>query len=143
MPTIEFSSVLPGDFRVDLEALLFFNPLQGRARLAIAESIERYGEPRVTVADGHLRVTVGSLDDVQTLYALARDEDTCELAGVAVYTRDRDRLLILHLAVTEPFAVPRRADHGLLAVRLALAVRNVARRLQGIRGVLLPYPARA
>jgi hypothetical protein len=143
MQPVEFSSILPEEFRHDLESLLFFNPLQARARAGIAQSVERYGEPRVHVQDGMLKVAVGDLPDVQTLYALAVADDAYELAGVAVYTREGDRLSILHLAVSERSAAASENGDGLLAVRLASAIREVGRSVQGIRRVLLPYQVRA
>jgi hypothetical protein len=142
MQAVEFSSVLPEEFRQDLETLLFFNPLQERARTGIARSIERYGEPRVYVQDGMLRVAVGDLADVQTLYALAAQDDSYELAGVAVYTREGDRLSILHLAVSEGSAAAGGRGDGLLAVRLASAIREVGSSVHGIRRVVLPYAVR-
>ena len=138
MPRVEFSSILPEEFRQDLETLLFFNPLQGRARTGIARSIERYGEPRVYVQDGMLRVAVGQLPDVQTLYALAGHDDSYELVGVAVYIREGDRLSMLHLAVAEDTSPAGNGD-GLLAVRLASAIREVGGSVHGITRVLLPY----
>jgi hypothetical protein len=142
MQPVEFSSILPEEFRQDLETLLFFNPLQERARAGIARSVERYGEPRVHGEDGMLRVAVGDLPDVQTLYALVAHGDSYELAGVAVYTREGDRLSILHLAVSEGSAAAGENGHGLLAVRLASAIREVGSSVHGIRQVSLPYTVR-
>jgi len=142
MQPVEFSSILPEEFRQDLETLLFFNPLQDRARAGIARSVERYGEPRVYVQDGMLRVSVGDLPDVQTLYALTAHDDSYELAGVAVYTREGDGLSILHLAVSAGSATTGGNGDGLLAVRLASAIREVGSSVHGIRRVLLPYAVR-
>lgn len=142
MQPVEFSSILPEEFRQDLESLLFFNPLQARARAGIARSVERYGVPRVYVQEGMLRIAVGDLPDVQTLYALAVHDDSYELAGVAVYTREGDRLSILHLAVSEGSAAAGGNGDGLLAVRLASAIREVGSSVHGIRRVLLPYTVR-
>jgi hypothetical protein len=140
MPSVEFSSVLPEEFRQDLETLLFFNPLQARARSGIIQSLERYGQPHVHVENGTLRVRVGDLPDVQALYALAGQDDAYELVGVAVFTREGDRLTILHLAVSQAAAA--QAGDGLLALRLASAIREVGRSVHGIRRVLLPYTVR-
>jgi hypothetical protein len=142
MHALEFSSILPEEFRPDLETLLFFNPLQKRARIGILQCVERYGQPRVQAENGMLRVAVGDLPDVQTLYALAAHGDSHELAGVAVYTREGDRLTILHLSVAESAAAAAGNGDGLLAVRLAAAIREVGRSVQGIRRVLLPYSVR-
>jgi hypothetical protein len=142
MTTIEFSSVLPEAFRGDVESLLFFNPLQSRARSAICESIDRYGEPRLAVSDGLVTVSIADVPGVQTLYAVADYDDGCALAGVAVYTRERDRLIILHLAVAEEFAARPGCAAGSLAVRLTLAVRRIASSLTGIRALVLPYGRR-
>jgi hypothetical protein len=142
MQPLEFSSILPEEFRPDLETLLFFNPLQKRARTGILQCVERYGQPRVHAENGLLRVAVGELPDVQTLYALAADGDSHELAGVAVYTREGDRLTILHLSVAESAAAAVGNGDGLLALRLAAAIREVGRSVQGIRRVILPYGVR-
>jgi hypothetical protein len=139
MQHVEFSSILPDEFRPDLEALLFFNPLQTRARTGIAQCVERYGQPRVHAENGTLRVTVGDLPDVQTLYALAPREESHELVGVAVFTREGDRLMILHLSVSQGVSAVNGNGDGLLAVRLAAAIREVGRSVQGIRRVQLPY----
>jgi hypothetical protein len=142
MQALEFSSILPEEFRPDLETLLFFNPLQKRARTGILQCVERYGQPRVQSENGMLRVAVGDLPDVQTLYALAPNDDSHELVGVAVFTREGDRLAILHLAVSEAAATSGGNADGLLAVRLASAIRDVGRCVQGIRRVILPYGVR-
>lgn len=138
MGCIEFSSVLPDAFREDLEYLLYFNPLQSRATSGISRSVDRYGQPQVSVDDGLLTVTLPTLGRVQTLFAVMEHSDSCELAGVALFVREAGSLVILHLAVGEPYAGKR--EHGPLALRLALAIRRIAKRLTGVTRVVPPYP---
>jgi hypothetical protein len=137
MPPIEFSTVLPEAFREDLEYLLYFNPLQSRATSGICRSVDRYGQPRVAVVDGVLTVALTKVGRVQTLFAVMEDAETCELAGVALFVRESDRLVILHLAVGESFAGNR--EYGPLALRLALAIRRIGKRLTGVTRVVPPY----
>lgn len=141
MCTFEFSSVLPAEYREDLETVLYFNRLQGRARTAIVQSLEKYGQPRLGAADGFLRVSFEDVADVQTLFALADLDDGYQLAGVLMYVREADDLVILHLAVAEAFSSAGPERDGLLAMRFVLAVKDIARRLNGVRSVVLHYPA--
>jgi hypothetical protein len=139
MPTFELSSVLPAEFRQDLEQLLYFNPLQRHVRPAIVHSIEMHGRPEVRDEHGWLQVSLDATPGVQTLFALAVDGDACALAGAAIYGREGERLRILHLMVAEGFSAWSRQTGCGLALRLVFAVRAVGRRLNGVRYLELPY----
>lgn len=141
MLTFEFSSVLPEEYREDLETVLYFNRQQGRVRTAIVQSLEKYGQPRLDAADGFLRVSIEDVAGVQTLFALADLDDGYQLAGVVMYVREGDDLVIVHLAVAEAFSSGGPERDGLLAMRCVLAVQDIARRLKGVRSVVIYYPA--
>lgn len=137
----EFSSVLPPEYLEELQELVFFNPQQPGTRDGIMHSVSQYGLPRVTV-DDQLRLEIGELKGVQTLYALLDTGDGFELAGFTSFFRtDRQNVHILHIAVAERFSAAGAAADALLALRLVNLVRDAARRLAGVRSVTLSYSA--
>ncbi len=69
--SIGITSKLPVEQRTALEQLLFFNVNQHRVRLGIQQSIETYGVPEIYQQDGGLRVRVGDIAGVQTLFAVS------------------------------------------------------------------------
>ena len=142
MATFEFSSVLPEEFREDLELLLFFNPLQHGVRGALAQCIDEHGEPELHTENGRLRVTLSRMPQVQTIFALAVQDDACELAGLVIYGRRGDSgeyIEIIHVAVAEAFSSATRGSGAIAALRLVSVVRNAASRLNGVRYLGLPY----
>src|SRR5918993_3921247 len=143
MHPIEFSSVLPDAYRCQLEQLLYFNRLQSRAAPAIAELVERYGQPWIQQADGRLQVGVGHVPGVQALFAFAAadDEETRRLAGLAIYTREGEDLVLIHIAVARAFSFRGARRPAPVAMRLVHGGREGARRLNGLTGVGLYYPA--
>src|SRR6202046_4754691 len=95
--SIGITSKLPVDQRAALEQLLFFNVNQHRVRVGIQQSIETYGVPEIFEQDGGLRIRVGDIDGVQTLYAIS---DLGRPVGVAVFVRSaHERFAVLHLGV--------------------------------------------
>src|ERR1700723_1348800 len=82
--SIGITSKLAAEQRSALEQLLFFNVNQHRVRVGIQQSIDTYGGPEIYEQDGGLRVRVGDIDGVQTLFALS---STGRLLGVAVFGR--------------------------------------------------------
>ena len=69
--SIGITSKLPVDQRPALEQLLFFNVNQHRVRVGIQQSIDTYGVPEIYEQDGGLRVRVGDIAGVQTLFAVS------------------------------------------------------------------------
>jgi hypothetical protein len=138
---LQFSSTLPESYRSDVEQLLFFNPGQLRATVDIQQSIARHGLPEIAVEQSSLHVIVGELGRVQTLFATAaaeRDGAPGELAGAVVYFRAGvDRLVILHVAVSERFSSAGDRADQMVVPRLLQAVREAAKRLRGVRSVTL------
>ena len=87
-------------------------------------------------------VKVWRRTDVQMLFALADTGDGYELAGVVLYFRtDIENILVLHIAVTEPFSSAGSNAAAMLVVQLLDAVRVVARQLKGVRSITIVYGA--
>ncbi len=125
--------------RPALEQLLFFNVNQHRVRHGIQQSIETYGVPEIYEQDGTLRIRVGDIDGVQTLFAVAGDGRPL---GVAVFVRlAQERFVVLHLVV-EPR--PRATVDGNTSVLLKLMheIRSAARRTHGVHRIELVYKER-
>jgi len=133
---IEITSQLKSEQRAALEQLLFFNINQHRVRMGIQESIDTYGVPEIQEQDGILRVRVGNIVGVQSLFALS---DTGDLLGVALFVRStHERFAVLHLCVeTRRFAAPYLSTRVLL--KLMHEIRGAARRTQGVEGIDLVY----
>jgi hypothetical protein len=125
--SIVITSQLGKDQRGSLEQLLFFNINQHRVRLGIQQSIETYGVPEIYEQEGWLRIRVGDIDGVQTLFAVsARGRPV----GVAVFVRlPHERFLVLHLGV-EPRAGAAADVNRPVLLKLMHAIRSTALRTQ-------------
>jgi hypothetical protein len=94
---IEITSKLALEQRSALERLLFFNQNQYRVRDGIEESIATYGVPEIYVHDQCLRISVGDVAGVQSLFAVT---EAGQPLGLAVYVRTAtERFVVLHLVV--------------------------------------------
>jgi hypothetical protein len=133
---IDITSKLVLAQRPALEQLLFFNTNQHRVRSGIQQSIETYGVPEIQEHDDGLRVRVGDIVGVQSLFALSA---THQLLGVAVFVRSaHERFAVLHLGVATPrFAAPDLSTRVLL--KLMHEIRGAARRTQGVEHIDLVY----
>lgn len=132
--TIEITSKLPVDHRAALEQLLFFNVNQHRVRHGIQQSIETYGVPEIFEHDGALRIRVGDIDGVQTLFAVSA---MGRPLGVAVFVRAaHERFAVLHLGV-EPSVAPEMNTRVLL--KLMHEIRSAARRTRGVDCIEVVY----
>jgi hypothetical protein len=131
-----FTSLLTKDYVEDLERLMFFNPGQDAMKDAIIESVERFGMPTIEDIDGHLRINVGKLNDVQTIFAL-KDE---KLVGILVYYRfSTERLTVIHIAVDEDYSSRGKYSHNMLMMRMLELLRINARRINGIDSIRILY----
>ncbi len=136
---ITVTSILPLEQRAALEELLFFNVNQHRVRGGIEQSIEIYGVPEIHEDHGSLRVRVGDIAGVQTLFAVAADGRP---QGVAVFLRlTGERFVVLHLGV-EPRLRSSVAVNTPVLLRLMHEIRRAARRTRGVRRVELVYKER-
>jgi hypothetical protein len=130
---------LPADQRAALEQLLFFNVNQHRVRLGIQESIETYGVPEIHEHDGGLSIRVGDIEGVQSLFAVSDDGRPL---GVAVFVRlARERFVVLHLGVQQPFTVGADLNRRIL-LKLMHEIRSAARRTHGVDRIELVYKHR-
>lgn len=140
MIDIEFSSSLDEGYRNELEALMFFNPLQQKMQARIADSIHHFGVPAIEVSGSLLRFGVEGLAEVQTLYALEKAAASPVLAGAMIYARvDKENLVILHIAVSEDYALDGSKQECMLAVRLIAQLRAVARTIRDVKRIILMY----
>jgi len=139
--SIVVTSKLATDQRAALEQLLFFNSNQHRVRLGIQQSIETYGAPEIYEHDGGLRIRVGEIPGVQTLFALCRSGRPI---GVAVFVRlAHERFVVLHLGV-EPEPRQRSSVDANTPVLLKLMheIRSAAKRTRGVDRIELVYKER-
>lgn len=137
--SIGITSKLPAEQRVALEHLLFFNVNQHRVRLGIQQSIETYGVPEIYEQDGTLRIRVGDIEGVQTLFAVS---DTGRPLGVAVFVRlAHERFVVLHLGV-EPRLRSTLDVNTPVLLKLMHEIRSAARRTRGVDRIELVYKER-
>jgi hypothetical protein len=149
--TISVTSRLPAHQRADLEALLFFNARQHRMRHEIEQTIERFGVPEIVEHNGWLRVQVAGLPEVQSLFAVHREDGQQRPVGAVIYVRDAfERFTVVHIGVADDYVQGGAYASERVLLRLLQEIRRVARRTSGIQHVELAYsrsrprePARA
>ena len=136
---ILITSKLGLEQRMALEQLLFFNVNQHRVRLGIQQSIETYGVPEIYEHEGGLRVRVGDIEGVQTLFAVSH---TGRPLGVAVFVRlAHERFVVLHLGV-EPRLRSTLDVNTPVLLKLMHEIRSAARRTRGVDRIELVYKER-
>jgi hypothetical protein len=134
-----FVPTVPAAFRGVLEALFFFHPRQNYLRAGIRASVEEHGIPEIMEQDDRIWIGVRS-GTTQCLFAVDRGSDPEALAGVVVYCRPRlDLLSITHLAVNPAFAADAVDGNGGLGLTMIDVVRQIARRMNGVKRLQLPY----
>ena len=94
--------------------------------------IAKYGLPEIVAEHGALRLQVGSLGKVQTLFAFHGEEGASELAGVIVYLRQSvSEIIILGIAIADRFTA-RQSGRSTVALQLLRQVRRAARLMRGV-----------
>lgn len=137
--SISITSKLAVDQRVALEHLLFFNVNQHRVRLGIQQSIETYGVPEIYEQEGGLRIRVGDIEGVQTLFAVS---EAGRPLGVAVFVRlAHERFVVLHLVVQPRLRSAADVNTPVL-LKLMHEIRSAARRTRGVDRIELVYKER-
>ncbi len=137
--SIAITSRLPAEQRAALEQLLFFNVNQHRVRLGIQQSIETYGVPEIYEHDGGLRIRVGDVEGVQTLFAVS---ESGRPVGVAVFVRSaHERFAVLHLGVDPRLSATPTINTRVL-IKLMHEIRGAARRTRGVERIELVYKDR-
>ncbi len=134
--SIDITSKLAVVQRPALEQLLFFNINQHRVRMGIQQSIETYGVPEIDEHADGLRIRVGDIVGVQSLFALSAAD---LLLGVAVFVRStHESFAVLHLGVATPrYPAPDLSTRVLL--KMMHEIRGSARRTQGVARIDLVY----
>ena len=113
------------------------------ARSRWTESIERFGEPRLVVEGGRLRLRTSVLGAVQALYAVAEEGDGRRPVAAALFTRTSpDTMTLLHIAVDADFASDGSRGSAMLTLRLLNEVTRACSRIKGIRRISLLYGSR-
>lgn len=134
--SIGITSKLAVAQRAALEQLLFFNVNQHRVRLGIQQSIETYGVPEIYEQEGSLRIRVGDIAAVQTLFAIS---DAGRPLGVAVFVRlAHERFVVLHLGVEPRLSATPEVNTRVL-IKLMHEIRRAARRTRGVDRIELVY----
>lgn len=136
--SIHFASHVAANQRGSLEALVYFNSCQNRVVDSIVEAVERFG-PLEIVRDGdRLRVRVGGLAEVQSLFAI--EASSGRPVGIAVYARpDLQHITVVHLGVAAEFASGGIRAHEQLLLRLLRELRRSSRRIKGVQHFELYY----
>jgi hypothetical protein len=134
--SIEITSRLPASQRPALEQLLFFNANQHRVRLGIQQSIDTYGVPELYEQDGGLRIRVGDISGVQTLFAVSEEGRPI---GVAVFVRAAlERFAVLHLGVATNYGWDPAVSTRVL-LKMMHEIRTAARRTRGVDCIEFAY----
>jgi len=135
---ITFESHVPTAQRSALEALVFFNSCQDRVADCIASAVEKFGCPEIVSDRTRLRLRIGDLPDVQTLFAI--EAATGRPVGVAVYTRpDLEHITVMHLGILPEYAAGGSRAGEQLLLRLLREIKRSTRRVKGIRRLELYY----
>lgn len=138
---ITLSSILPPSRQDELAELLFFNVQQHRVRDEIVNAIEQYGMPEIVVTGKSLRVHVGDLGEVQSVFALTGDDTGAgKLVGVMLYARvSEEKLVLLHIGIDPRFGSAGQGAESLLALRLISRLRTTAKAIRGITQLEILY----
>jgi hypothetical protein len=135
---ITFESHVPAAQRLALEALVFFNSCQERVAQCIANAVEEFGSPEIVSDRTRLRLRIGDLHDVQTLFAI--EVGSGRPVGLAVYTRpDLEHITVLHLGILPEYASGGTRAGEQLLLRLLREVKRSTRRMKGVRRLELYY----
>ena len=108
-------------------------------RVGIQQSIETYGVPEIYEHEGGLRIRVGDIEGVQTLFAVS---DAGRPLGVAVFVRwAPERFVVLHLGVEPRLSATPEINTRVL-LKLMHEIRGAARRTRGVDRIELVYKDR-
>ncbi len=133
---VAITSKLGAEQRGALEQVLFFNANQHRMRNGIEQSIQTYGVPEIYEQDGNLRIRVGDIEGVQSLFAVSAEGVP---VGAAVFVRAaHERFVVLHLVVA-PRDVASEETNTPVLLKLMHGIRSAARRTRGVDRIELVY----
>lgn len=136
---IQFVAALPVEMREAVEALFFFNPRQYVVRQGIREVVQRTGVPSIVERDGKLWVA-GPSAETQCLFAYHAAQVPARVIGIVLYARPSPTVLeVTHLAVDPEYAFGGAGGGAGLGLVLIEKIREIARRINGVRQIQLPY----
>jgi hypothetical protein len=136
---LEFVPAVPEHMRQEVERLFFFNARQSLLIDKIRFAVDLYGAPEIVSGNGHIRIGVPE-NDMQCLFAMDRTRLPGHLAAVVLYLRAAPECLsITHLAVHEDYVAGASGDGAGVGVRVVDEVRRIARRINGVSRIELPY----
>ncbi|MEW6584938.1 MAG: hypothetical protein AB1442_04925 [Nitrospirota bacterium] len=140
MGNFHFTSKARIRHRDALENLLLFNRKQSNHVVGIEKSIEEFGVPAIADDGESLRIQVGSLRDVQCLFAFDGDAADADLVGVIIYHRQTfDNMTVLHIAVDEEYTFDGKFSDQILTIQLINRVREIALQIKGVESVTIAY----
>lgn len=139
MTRFHFTSRLHVSHQEELESLLYFNPQQRRVKTEIERAVEDYGKPEIETEGESLRVSVGDKPIAQCLFALDQLVEPPRVAGLILYLRQGDSLVILHVAVSEDYSTTGPSSDQKLVLRMLAQVREVGKLIRGVRYLNLLY----
>jgi len=140
MGNFHFTSKASIRYRDALENLLLFNRKQSDHVAGIEKSIEEFGVPTIADDGENLRIKVGSLRDVQCLFAFGSDAADADLVGVIIYYRQTfDNLTVLHIAVDEEYTFDGKFSDQILTIQLINRIKEIALQIKGVESVTIAY----
>jgi hypothetical protein len=135
---VTFASKVAAQHRATLERLLFFNGCQDRVARGIVDVIDRYGSPEIQADGEWLRIRLGGLPEVQSLFAV--ESATGRPIGVAMYVRaDLEHVTVLHIGLSEEYCAGGERGGWNLLLRLMKEIRRSSRRVKGVRRLSVLY----
>ncbi len=138
---IRISSILPVSYRDELERIVFFNPEQSKVATSLVAAVGRYGVPTISEETDCLRFHLRAFREIQSLFALDESETPAVLVGAVMFVREqKDKMLLLHLAVHEKYSARGERAGAWVALRLVAAVRSACARTKGIDSLCILYP---
>lgn len=140
MKTIGFISKLPKESINDLKSLLFFNPEQRKVVSGIEAAILKYGLPEIITENEYLRVKVGNLIDVQSVFAIDKYNGNEILAGVLLYFREsEENMVLLHIAVREEYTISGSKGRSYLTLYMLNEFIKDISKIKGINKLTIYY----
>ena len=134
------TSSLHQSYEDRLKSLLFFNPAQRKAMSGIETSIEKFGLPRINKSNDKLTVTVGNLPDVQTIFAMIKNNKVVELAGVMIFFREsKNNITLLHIAVSDEYSLSNLKGSYIITMMLVSELKKIAKRIKQIQTITILY----
>lgn len=132
-PAFRVVSHLEARHREALDQLLFFNPRQARMRQQVLRAAAEYGPPEVVQGGTGITLGLRTVPAAQTLFVLEGNARG-RLQGVLLYVRERDRLVVLYLALVPALTRNWQTSCAVL-VFITRTLREIASRIAGVRSV--------